>query len=365
MLGELVELMMGEQQGMAKGIRPVRFDGGRLVLLDQRQLPAREVDLIIGDPHEAAQAIADLAVRGAPAIGLTAAYGVVLAAQKAEREGLVDAEWRAYVQEAGAQLERARPTAVNLSWAVKRMLQVVEEGGRSGDLLAEADALAAEDLAANAAIGEHGSRLLPFGARVLTHCNAGALATSGYGTALGVVRSAWAGGRLAHVYANETRPVLQGARLTVWELMRDGIPVTLIPDSAAAWLMAQGEIDAVVVGADRIAGNGDVANKIGTYGLAVVAARHRIPFYVAAGRSTLDPETPDGSRIVVEERSAAEVTEIAGVRLAPSGTAVRNPAFDVTPAELVTAIVTEVGVLTAPYGAAIAGAMAHERRKGS
>lgn len=358
-LGELVELMMGSQQGMRNGIRPVRFAGERLVLLDQRHLPAREVDLVIGDAREAAAAIADLAVRGAPAIGLTGAYGVVLAAQAGERRGLANTEWLAYVQEAAAQLERARPTAVNLSWAVKRVLQVAERGGRSGELLAEAEAIAAEDLAANRAIGEHGSRLLPVEARVLTHCNAGALATSGYGTALGVVRSAWARGRLTRVYANETRPVLQGARLTVWELMRDSIPVTLIADSAAAWLMAQGEVDAVIVGADRIAGNGDVANKIGTYGLAVVAARHQIPFYVAAGRSTLDPDTPDGTRIVVEERAAAEVTDIGGVRLAPSGTSVRNPAFDVTPAELVTAIVTEVGVLTAPYGPAIAGAMAH------
>jgi methylthioribose-1-phosphate isomerase len=271
-----------------------------------------------------AQAIRDMVVRGAPAIGCAAAFGVALSKGSSESYEI---------------LAKSRPTAVNLFWALERMK-------KAKHLKAEAEAIFAEDLAANRALGKLGAELLSEGARVMTHCNAGALATAGYGTALGVIRSAK--GKHVSVIACETRPYLQGARLTAYECVQEGIPCTLITDSMAGHLMSKGEVDVIVVGADRIAANGDVANKIGTYALAVLAKRHGIPFYVAAPLSTFDPKIPDGSHIPIEERPAAEVTGYRETRWAPQGVAVRNPAFDVTPAELVTGIICEKGVVLAP-----------------
>jgi methylthioribose-1-phosphate isomerase len=308
-----------------------------------------------------ARAISELRVRGAPAIGVAAAYGMAIAALSsaaADPVGLRDDLARA-----AEQLRATRPTAVNLSWAVARMLAASQRGdsveGVRAALVAEADRIASEDLEACHRMGAHGAELIPEGAGVLTHCNAGGLATSGYGTALGVIRAAWERGRLREVIADETRPVLQGARLTAWELQQDGIPVTLIADGAAAHMMARGRIQAVIVGADRIAANGDVANKIGTYGVALAAAAHGIPFYVAAPISTIDLAVASGEAIPIEERPAEEVTTVRGQRIAPEGIAVANPAFDVTPARLVTAIITERGVAREPYLESLAE-MVHE-----
>ena len=331
-------------------LRPVRYDDGRdeVVLLDQRLLPAEEVWLALRTAAEVADAIRTLAVRGAPAIGVAAAYGLAVEARRgASPERL---------REAAALLAGARPTAVNLAWAVQRMSRRIGEAPAA--LLAEAHAIRDEDEASCRRIGALGAPLLPDAARVLTHCNAGALATAAYGTALGVVRAAHAAGRVAQVYADETRPFFQGARLTAWELQRDGIPVTVLTDNMAGWLMARGEISCVVVGADRIAANGDVANKIGTYAVAVLARHHGIPFYVAAPWSTFDTALADGAGIPIEERPADEVVRIFGRLVAPAGVPARYPAFDVTPAALVTAIVTERGVLRPPYGPAIAAAAA-------
>jgi methylthioribose-1-phosphate isomerase len=300
-----------------------------------------------------AEAIRTLAVRGAPAIGVTAAFGVVLAAL-ASPATAADA-LLADVEVAVKGLAATRPTAVNLFWALERMRrQAVEQRARpAGEIRArlgaEAEAILAEDLAANRRLGAHGAALVPEGARILTHCNAGGLATAGYGTALGIVRAAAEAGRRPFVWVDETRPVLQGARLTAWELGKEGIPHTVIADVAAASIMARGEIDLVVVGADRIAANGDTANKIGTYSLAVLAQAHRLPFYVAAPFSTIDPSIPDGRAIPIEERDAREVQELAGQRIVPATSPARNPAFDVTPAALITAIVTERGVFRPPY----------------
>ncbi len=296
-------------------------------------------------------------MRGAPAIGVTAAMAIAVALAHAPDAGLASA-----LERAVSRLVRTRPTAVNLAWALERMAREVgariEAGATADDVRAHARALAQrihdDDVASCRAIGDAGAPLLPLNARVLTHCNAGALATAGYGTALGVIRSASRSGRLSHVLAQETRPFLQGARLTTWELARDGIPVTLVTDGMGGALMARGEIDAVVVGADRIAANGDVANKIGTYTLAVLAHAHGLPFYVAAPVSTLDLETPTGKEIPIEQRSSDEVTRFAGVSIAAAGVTALHPAFDVTPATLVTAIVTERGVLRPPYGPALA-----------
>lgn len=343
--------------GRRPEVRPLFFDRGELVLLDQRRLPGEVAFLRCATAEAVAEAIRALAVRGAPAIGLAAAYGVVLAARQADRLSLGGEGWFSAVRAAGELLIGTRPTAVNLSWAVRRMLAHAEAGADSRELLAVADAMAGDDVETNMHIGELGARLLPEPAVVLTHCNAGALATGGYGTALGVVRRAWRDGRLTKVFATETRPLLQGARLTAWELMREGIPVTLLADAAAPWLLAGGEVNAVVVGADRIAANGDVANKVGTYGLAVAAARHRVPLIVAAPLSTVDPGVRTGGSICIEERSPDEVTSVQGVRLAPAGVEAWNPAFDVTPAELVAALVTEVGVLRPPYTETIAAAI--------
>ena len=326
-------------------LRPVLYDDRKdeVRLLDQRLLPGEETWLELVTAEAVADAIRTLAVRGAPAIGVAAAYGLAVEARRgASPERL---------REAAELLARARPTAVNLAWAVRRMSR--RFGGPAGAILAEAHAVRDEDEAACRRIGALGAPLLPPEARVLTHCNAGALATAAYGTALGIVRAAREAGRLEHVFADETRPFFQGARLTAWELQRDGIPVTILTDGMAGWLMVRGEISCVVVGADRIAGNGDVANKIGTYGLAVLARHHDIPFYVAAPWSTFDPSLPTGADIPIEERDSDEVVRIFGRRIAPEGVPARYPAFDVTPAALVTAIVSERGVLRAPYGAAI------------
>jgi methylthioribose-1-phosphate isomerase len=330
----------------------VTWEDGAVVMIDQRRLPAELRMLRCRDHLEVAAAIRDMAVRGAPAIGVAAAYGLALAARNAGGEGpALRAAW----DEACSVLAATRPTAVNLFWAIERMRKAFDARAQGGEplrraLLDEARRVEEEDLASCRAIGDLGAELLPEEARVLTHCNAGALATAGYGTALGVVRSAARTGKLRAVFADETRPLLQGARLTAWELLQDGITPTLIGDGMAGALMARGEINAVVVGADRIAANGDVANKIGTYTVAVLAREHGIPFYVAAPVSTFDLATPDGARIPIEERAAEEVTHLAGRLVAPAGVRVRNPAFDVTPARLVTAIVCERGVARAPFG---------------
>ncbi|HEX9241444.1 MAG TPA: S-methyl-5-thioribose-1-phosphate isomerase [Anaeromyxobacter sp.] len=322
-------------------LRPVLYDAAKdaVRLLDQKRLPAEEVWVELRTAAEVAAAIQDLTVRGAPAIGVAAAYGIAV---EARRGAGVPA-----LRAAAELLARARPTAVNLAWAVRRMTRRIGLGAEA--ILAEAHAIRDEDEAACRRIGELGAPLVPPRARILTHCNAGALATAGYGTALGVVRAAFEAGNPISVYADETRPFLQGARLTAWELHRDGIPVTILTDGMAGWLMARGEIACVVVGADRIAANGDVANKIGTYSLAVLAAHHSLPFYVAAPWSTVDLETPDGAAIPIEERSADEVVVFAGQRIAPEGVHARYPAFDVTPEALVGAIITERGVVRRPY----------------
>jgi methylthioribose-1-phosphate isomerase len=331
---------------------------GALRLIDQRRLPGELAFVECRTVAAVAHAIRELAVRGAPAIGAAAAYGVAIGAR--DDGGLAGAE------AAAAVLRATRPTAVNLAWAIDRVLDAVRSaaGGEAGDGIGEdedgagaglaevalrfAHRIAADDVAANRAMGAHGAELVPFGARILTHCNAGHLATVGYGTAVGVIRAAWEAGKAPTVWVDETRPVLQGARLTAWELQRLGIPATLVADVMAGSLMASGDVDLVIVGADRIAANGDVANKIGTYTLAVLARHHGIPFYVAAPTSTIDAATATGADIVVEERDQAEVTELAGVRIAPAGMVARNRAFDVTPAALVTAVITERGVTRPP-----------------
>ena len=312
-----------------------------VVMIDQRRLPADEVYLRCTRHEEVAAAIREMAIRGAPAIGLAAAFGIALGVRFSSSEGAaLTAEFDAIC----LGFAKTRPTAVNLFWAIERMRQrfAKEKAGgetlRSG-LLEEALAMEAEDLAACRRMGDLGADLVTKGARLLTHCNAGALATAGYGTALGVIRSAARDGKLERVFACETRPYLQGARLTTWELTRDGIPTTLIADSSAGHLMARGEVDAVIVGADRIAANGDVANKIGTYSLAVLARENGLPFFVAAPVSTVDLATASGEAIPIEERSGDEVTRFGEGRLAPEGVAARNPAFDVTPHRYVTAIV--------------------------
>jgi methylthioribose-1-phosphate isomerase len=308
-------------------VEPLRFEGGALLVLDQRALPEAERWIRCETVEQVADCIRTLAVRGAPAIGLAAAYGMALANGR---------------EDAAELLRSTRPTAVNLAWAL-------EQCRDAPDALEVARRLHREQDEADRRLAALGAELFEDGTRALTHCNTGALATGGYGTACGVLRAAWDSGRLAEVWVDETRPLLQGARLTAWELRKAGIPHRVVADSAAGSLMARGLVDRVVVGADRIATNGDVANKVGTYPLAVLAARHGVPFYVAAPLSTIDPATPDGAAIPIEERDPGEVLE---------GGDAFNPAFDVTPAELVTAIVTEAGVLEAPYGESIARAVA-------
>jgi methylthioribose-1-phosphate isomerase len=342
--------MSGEPR--SSRVETLRFRQGRLELIDQRVLPREFVYLDYGSADEVAEAIRAMVVRGAPAIGCTAAYGVALEAIRLANQ---PASERAIgMAQAFAILAESRPTAVNLFWALARMRAVFETLASSSGpaaaerLLLEAHEISREDVANNRKMGEHGAALLRDGSTVLTHCNAGALATAGHGTALGVIRSAVGAGKRIAVFADETRPFLQGARLTAWELAEDGIPVTLITDNMAGHFMSRGDVQAVIVGADRIAANGDVANKIGTYMVAVLAHRHRIPFYVAAPLSTIDLETADGSAIPIEERDSSEVTAVAGVRFAPSGVSARHPAFDVTPAELVTGLITERGVVFEP-----------------
>ncbi len=325
---------------------------GCLKLIDQRKLPSHLEVVECRTYKEVADAIRTMKVRGAPAIGATAAFGVALGAlehRHATREEFVSA-----MQIISKELAATRPTAVNLFWALDRMGLALGAAGCSGDavpiLVKEAQAIHREDVAMNRDIGKFGAEVVPCGARILTHCNAGAIATGGYGTALGVVRSAFAQGKVEMVYCDETRPLLQGARLTAWELVRDGVPATLIADSMAATLMAQGKIDLVLLGCDRMAANGDFANKIGTYGLAVLARQHGIPFYSVLPSSTIDLSIPDGSHIPIEERAPSELTHFAGVQTAPEGVAVYNPAFDVTPHHLLTGIITEKGVLYPPFG---------------
>lgn len=327
-------------------LTPIRWSEDQVHLIDQRVLPVTERWIACADWAGVAEAIVTMAVRGAPAIGIAAAYGVALAARASLRG--------ADLQAAFDGLAATRPTAVNLFWALDRLQRQVASATAAGEdlgeaLLSEAQAIHAEDLAMCQAMGDHGAALLPANVRLLTHCNTGSLATGGYGTALGVVRSAARAGKLLRVYADETRPFLQGSRLTAWELARDGLPVRVITDNMAAWYMRQGEVDAIVVGTDRIAANGDVANKIGTYGLAVLAQAHNLPFYVVGPTSTIDLNTPDGDQIPIEQRPAREVTHVGQTQVVPDGVPVENPAFDVTPAHLVTAIITEHGVLHPPY----------------
>ncbi len=336
-----------------KIIRPIRFIAGKCQMLDQRLLPAEEVWITYTSYEEVAEAIRSMVVRGAPAIGVAAAIGAWFGVRDIETES--SQEFYAELEKICDVLAATRPTAVNLFWALERMKHFAQSNlDRSVlelkiGLEYEALAITQEDEKINQKMGQHGEVFLADGARVLTHCNAGALATAGYGTALGVIRAAVDAGKKISVIADETRPFLQGARLTAWELQKDNIPVTLICDNMAGYLMSQGEVDAVIVGADRIAANGDVANKIGTYTVAVLAKTHNIPFYVAAPVSTVDLTLSDGSLIPIEERDEREITHIKDVQLAPEGIKVRNPAFDVTPHELVTAIITENGVAEGDY----------------
>ena len=340
-------------------VETLRWRDGRLELIDQRRLPLEFEYVACEDAAQVARAIRDMVVRGAPAIGCTAAYGVALEAQR--HAGATRVQFDAALEQAFKVLEASRPTAVNLFWAIERMRQCHAQT-RSSSTQAAAEALLelakqihSDDIEINRAIGRHGAPLIADGARIMTHCNAGALATAGHGTALGVIRSARDAGKRISVIANETRPYLQGARLTAWEMVQENIPVTLVTDNMAGYLMQQGRIDVIVVGADRIAANGDAANKIGTYTLAVLAERHRIPFYVAAPLSTIDIAIADGSAIPIEERDPTEVTGFRGMRWAPEGVSVANPAFDVTPAALITGLITEKGVITRPNASKIRG----------
>ncbi|MHB1651062.1 MAG: S-methyl-5-thioribose-1-phosphate isomerase [Desulfitobacteriaceae bacterium] len=324
-----------------------------LRILDQTKLPMESVYRVARSYVEVAEAIERMEVRGAPAIGAAAAYGFALGAlaYQGDRNG-----FETFMETVSARLSATRPTAVNLFWALRRMEDALREARSLQDLnqmrkllIEEAEKIAEDDRRMNRLIGEYGKNIVPEKATILTHCNAGALATVDYGTALGVVRAAFTGGKEIHVYADETRPFLQGARLTTWELLQDGIPVTLIADNMAGFLMQQGKIDLVIVGADRIAANGDTANKIGTYSLAVLAQVHGIPFYVAAPTSTIDLKTPSGQEIPIEERPAKELREVFGVLIAPPEVSVYNPAFDITPAKYITGIITEKGIISSPY----------------
>jgi methylthioribose-1-phosphate isomerase len=334
----------------------IEWQSDAVVMVDQRKLPGQEIYLRCRTAPEVARAIKTMVIRGAPAIGVAAAMGIALGMQRSKVQGT-----RQYAVEFNRicdLMAGTRPTAVNLFWAIDRMKRVLAEGVQAGEsvaeltarLVREAQLIHDEDVASCQAMGQAGAAVVPEGARILTHCNAGALATAGYGTALGVIRAAAERGKVTQVYADETRPFLQGARLTAWELVRDAIPTTVITESMAGPLMRQGGIDFVVVGADRIAANGDVANKVGTYTVAVLAKTHGVPFYVAAPLSTIDLATPDGSRIPIEQRPSKEVSHLGSTRLAPEGAGIWNPAFDVTPAELVTGIITERGIARAPYG---------------
>jgi len=350
-------------------IRPIRWRKGTLLLLDQRKLPRREVEVECHGVRETARAIRQMVVRGAPAIGVAAAYGLAAEARRF-RDGRVRQDF----ERAARLLARARPTAVNLLWAIDRQRSALAAlpAGASATSAAkrlerQAARMMAQDIAVNRAIGKHGARAIRRKGDLLTHCNAGALATAGYGTAVGVLRAVWESGRRFQAWATETRPYLQGARLTSWELLRLGIPVTLLTDSMVGHLMTQRRLAGVVVGTDRTAANGDVANKIGTYAIAVLARRHGVPFFVAAPTSSIDLDCPDGSCIPIEYRDEREVTHIDGKRVAAAGVSVFNPAFDVTPAELVSAIITEHGVVRGDFERGLARAVgkAEKLRRGS
>lgn len=338
---------------MTSDLRTVDWGDGKVKLIDQTRIPEELKVLELTDYRDVAEAIRTMQVRGAPAIGVAAALGMALGAISIDRANGDDFMRR--FEAIADEFRATRPTAVNLFWAVDRMLHTARENldrppkGLQQALLNEAVSMLEEDIRVNRSIGRHGAELINDGDTVLTHCNAGALATVGYGTALGVIRAAVESGKKVKVIADETRPRLQGMRLTAWELSRLGVPVTVITDNMAAWVMSRGMVNCVLVGADRIAANGDVANKVGTYGVAVLARVHGIPFYVAAPLSTVDLSIPDGSHIPIEERPECEVTHVGGVRIAPEGVCVLNPAFDVTPADYVSAIVTEQGILRPPY----------------
>jgi methylthioribose-1-phosphate isomerase len=338
-------------------IQTLEWTDSGVRFIDQTKLPMEEVYVTCKTHEQVADVIRNMVVRGAPAIGVAAAMGIALGVKNSKAE--TGADLKKDFDQIADIIGKTRPTAVNLFWAIGRMKDKFEYLRMSPvpqikqALIEEAQRMHAEDIAANQAMGRHGATLMPASGGVLTHCNAGALATAGYGTALGVIRAAVEQGKKIHVYADETRPFLQGSRLTAWELMKDGIPTTVISDNMAGVMMKQGKIGAIVVGADRIAANGDVANKIGTYTVAILAKEHGIPFYVAAPFSTIDLNTTDGSKIPIEERSAKEVTHIAGKQMVPDGVSVENPAFDVTPAKYVAAIITERGVLRAPFGESI------------
>ena len=340
----------------------VAWKDDRVVMVDQRKLPGREVYVELRTTREVARAIEKMVIRGAPAIGVAAAMGLALGVTKSRSKG--SAALAAEFYRLCDRMAGTRPTAVNLFWAIDRMKEVFSAAARAGRspaeiaaiVVAEAGRIHDEDIACCRALGAHGATLLPDEGRVLTHCNAGALATGGYGTALGVIRAAVEGGKRIAVFADETRPFLQGSRLTAWELLRDGIDTTIVTDGMAGSLFSGGRIDAVVVGADRIAANGDVANKIGTYTVAVLAREHEVPFYVAAPTSTIDLATADGGGIPIEERSSREVTHVGSSRVAPEGAGVWNPAFDVTPHRFVAGIITERGICRPPYGESLAAA---------
>ena len=338
-------------------VKAIEWVNGRVRLLDQTRLPHEEVYLELEDHHQMAAAIREMRVRGAPLIGIAAAYGMALGARHIEASNIED--FLTQLRPIAEALAATRPTAINLSWALKRMTLAVQAAAdpqaAQQALVAEALRIHQEHADADRRLGQHGVQLIPAGSAVLTHCNTGSLATGGRGTALGIIRAAWGQGKLSHVYASETRPLLQGARLTAWELARDGIPATLIADGAAGFLMQRRDaIACVIVGADRIVANGDVANKIGTYTLAVLAKEHAIPFYVAAPTSTIDLGSASGDQIPIEERPTEEVTTFAGVTVTPAGIDALNPAFDVTPYHYVSAIITEGGIVREPYQESLA-----------
>ena len=331
-------------------VKTIQWQNDRIIMLDQRLLPQKEVYRVCRNYHEVAQAIRGMVIRGAPAIGVAAAMGAALGASKASEKNF-DREFERVL----LTLSKTRPTAVNLFWALERMRKVYTDNRSRGVesvkrlLKAEAKKIYKEDIAANKKLGQFGATLLRSKRRLMTHCNAGALATAGYGTALGVIRALKESGTPVEVWVNETRPFLQGARLTAWELKKEKIPATLITDSMAGYLMKEGKVDAVVVGCDRVAANGDVANKIGTYGIAVLAQKHGIPFYVAGPTSSIDVDCPSGKDIPIEQRNPKEVSHIFGRALAPKGVRIFNPAFDVTSQDLISAIITEKGVIRPPY----------------
>ena len=333
----------------------IAWQDDNIVMVDQRKLPATETYVTCKTVNDVAKAIKTMVIRGAPAIGVCAAMGLALGAARSKATGTK--QFTTEFQRNCDLLAATRPTAVNLFWAIERMKRSFSDGALAGEsvdqlrtrLRTEADRIHDDDVASCRSIGAHGAALVPADARILTHCNAGSLATAGYGTALGVIRGAVEAGRKVRVIADETRPFLQGARLTAWELLKDGIDTTVITDNMAGSMMLAGDVDLVVVGADRIAANGDTANKIGTYPLAVLAKEHGIPFYVAAPWSTIDLATPDGAAIPIEERNAREVTHVGNNQLAPAGAHIRNPSFDVTPHKFITAIITERGIVRAPY----------------